>query len=344
MPSSLSDRPLLDTLTDAGLFVDRAAELATLGRAARQGLNALVVGSRGMGKTSLLRQLVFRLRVDGLAVVFVDARVAEDAASLLEAVNYEATVAFGLNSAVATSGHLVPHPGPDRLLELVRRLPVAGRERTLVVALDNVTSDLGRQVFGRLRDELWQRPVHWAVAVDELDRAGLMAPPANSFFDPVVLLGPLTFDACFQLVLAGLPAADRQVAMAAEPPSPGTELEPDERLRAIVEAGSGNPRELLSLARLVLLEDRDPAEELAAKAERARRLARLGRAATMLVAELEALGRPVSASDGQLLAAMGWTRGRAVQVLKSLEEAGLVEPLRGDDPRQVLYALRRVSA
>jgi len=41
---------------------------------------------------------------------------------------------------------------------------------------------------------------------------------------------------------------------------------------------------------------------------------------------------------------MGWTRGRAVQVLKSLEEAGLVEPLRGDDPRQVLYALRRVSA
>ena len=77
MPSSLSDRPLLDTLTDAGLFVDRAAELATLGRAARQGLNALVVGSRGMGKTSLLRQLVFRLRVDGLAVVFVDARVAD---------------------------------------------------------------------------------------------------------------------------------------------------------------------------------------------------------------------------------------------------------------------------
>jgi predicted ArsR family transcriptional regulator len=50
---------------------------------------------------------------------------------------------------------------------------------------------------------------------------------------------------------------------------------------------------------------------------------RLGRPAEMVVAELEASG-PLSASDERLLRRLGWTRERAVQVLKQLEGAGLV--------------------
>jgi predicted ArsR family transcriptional regulator len=49
----------------------------------------------------------------------------------------------------------------------------------------------------------------------------------------------------------------------------------------------------------------------------------VGRAAAMLVAEVESLG-PVSASDERLLSRLGWTRERAAQVFKQLEEAGLV--------------------
>ena len=43
----------------------------------------------------------------------------------------------------------------------------------------------------------------------------------------------------------------------------------------------------------------------------------------MLLNELMDLG-PVSASDERLLERLGWTRARAAQVLKQLEEAGLV--------------------
>lgn len=43
----------------------------------------------------------------------------------------------------------------------------------------------------------------------------------------------------------------------------------------------------------------------------------------MLMAELESLGA-ASASDERLLRRLGWTRPRAVQVLRELEDAGLV--------------------
>jgi hypothetical protein len=353
VPWKLSDRPLLDTRTDALLFIDRNMELAVLQRAARQGLNSLVVGERGMGKTSLLRQLVLGLRTNALAAVFVDARAAGDPASLLELVAHEAGRTLGRSDVGRDLRADLSPPGasPSRLLELVRDLPAPGREDQVVVVLDNLTSELGREIFGRLRDELWQRPVHWAVAVDELERAGVMTPPADSFFDPVVVLKPLGTDASLALLRARLPRDGGRTEDRAELPvegyhGPGPEDRTSaEQLRAIVgSTGGGTPRQLLALARRVLLEGHDPSEERDAEAERGRRLAELGRAAAMLVAELEAFGRPVSASDRELLATMGWTRGRATQVLKSLEGAGLVETVRGEDPRQVLYSLRRVPA
>jgi predicted ArsR family transcriptional regulator len=59
----------------------------------------------------------------------------------------------------------------------------------------------------------------------------------------------------------------------------------------------------------------------------------------MLIAELEAIG-PASASDERLLKRLGWTRSRASQVFKQLEEAGVVRaameaPEGGGRPRKV---------
>lgn len=60
----------------------------------------------------------------------------------------------------------------------------------------------------------------------------------------------------------------------------------------------------------------------------------MGRAASMLVHELEASG-PASASDPELLGRMGWTRQRAAQVFAQLREAGIVSASdqRGQDGR-----------
>jgi DNA-binding MarR family transcriptional regulator len=84
-----------------------------------------------------------------------------------------------------------------------------------------------------------------------------------------------------------------------------------------------------------------------ARIKREERLAELGRSAFMLMAELESLG-PASASDKQLLQRLGWTRSRAVQVFRQLEEAGLVtsETVKGDSgrPRKVYRPAELVTA
>src|SRR3982074_2066358 len=69
----LSQRPLLSTTADAALFVDREREVDTLARAVRLGLNALLLGERGSGKTSLLHVVERKLRDDGTEVGFVEA-------------------------------------------------------------------------------------------------------------------------------------------------------------------------------------------------------------------------------------------------------------------------------
>jgi len=107
----------------------------------------------------------------------------------------------------------------------------------------------------------------------------------------------------------------------------------------LIDSSGGNPRKLLQLASHVTAESpAAAARSSAALMERDRRIQSLGRAASMLAAELQNLGQ-ASASDPQLLARLGWTRPRAAQVFKELSEAALLksEELRGETgrPRKV---------
>jgi len=62
---TLSGRPLLDTRPDSELFVDRVEEMSRVRAALNHGLNCLVVGERGSGKTSFMRALMFQSRQAG---------------------------------------------------------------------------------------------------------------------------------------------------------------------------------------------------------------------------------------------------------------------------------------
>lgn len=57
----LSQRPLSGSDADRELFVDRTVELCHLERSAQLDFNVLVLGERGMGSTSLVRQHQRRL-------------------------------------------------------------------------------------------------------------------------------------------------------------------------------------------------------------------------------------------------------------------------------------------
>jgi hypothetical protein len=317
----LSQRPLLSTTADAALFVDRQREVDTLTRAVRLGLNALLLGQRGSGKTSLLHFVERRLRDEGTEVRFVEAS--------------RASTIDDLVALVSDAVRGTPREPSDDVLAGLRRLGEMARRQPFVLLVDSIPRPaLVHQLFGQQRDELWQLPFLWFVSGNSADRNGYLEPPADSFFDIVVELAELSVER----------AAELLVRRSTAPGAAG-----DAAAKVLREASSvlaervapRTPRQLLSAARSTLLGDEDPAATIDAWDALQHRAAELGRPAAMLFAELMNTG-PASASDESLLERLGWTRGRVAQVLKQLDSEGLVvstTEARGPGRPRKLYAV-----
>lgn len=313
----LPARPLLASTLDARLFVDRKAELETLERNVESRLNSLVVGPAGIGKTSLLHQLERRL--DGhaeLEPIFVEgAGRAASPEELLSLIAYKldedrAPLSY-MGEAMRSAGRRPPRSGTEQLLAALRtvRDALAARERRAVLIVDELPSgDTAHALFGQLRDELWSLPATWVVAARTSEQAAYLRPPASAFFESVVTVEPLSEKAAMQLLKKR--TADAEID--------------GDLLREIAAVAGGQPALLILLARQTLLEGKKLNEAQGAQDERTQRAKQLGDAASRLVDYIEANG-PVSASDAQMLSELGWTRSRATQVLRQLEQAGLAE-------------------
>jgi energy-coupling factor transporter ATP-binding protein EcfA2 len=326
----LSGRPLIDTASDRRLYT-RRDEHGPLVYDARQRLNVLLGGDRGSGKTTLLRQILLDLRNEGEKVVFVDGKAPTDAVSFLELIRQQMANTpdlpgrtrswFGATLAGADGGEL------GRILDLLDSIRAAaadgGRITLLVDGLPSPT--VAHELFGRMRDELWQLPFNWVIAVDSRERAALMEPPADAFFDRLLNLRPLTTPQSVALLEHRVDGQSRQA------------------LERLAEAGEGNPRVLLALARDALEGGRAVEDLLDSRARRETLAAQVSRPASMLLAELESMGA-ASASDEELLKRLGWTRPRASQVFSELEAAGLVTSREvkghGGRPRKVFQVER----
>ena len=302
----LQARPLYDSDPDARLFVAPAVWTPLVG-ALRHRFNVALVGPRGAGKTSALRQLQRRLRADGVRAVFVDATGVADLEQLVAAIENELVGRRARRASRARPRRPRRPGGPPgaaslRVLQRIRDL--AAHPPTVILVDCAHGARAAHDLFGRMRDELWQMEHRWVVAVEDSERSILLAPPADAFFDQVLSL-TMTGAELLEVLRrrdAGLP---------------------DGTLRRIA-AQTATPRAALQAVRDALL---DPAgdDPLAATLWRQEHAAALGRPHSMAMHELEALGG-ASASDAEFLRRLGWTRGRASQVLGELAEAKLVTP------------------
>jgi hypothetical protein len=136
----LSSRPLRDIRADRALFAGRTPQLAALDRARRAGLNALVLGDRGSGKTSLLRQVARRLREERChRVELVDAGPTDGAEALLTLLAERLLPATAPPNGASTG--LAPGPA-SALSEGGRLLAVLDRlRRELPDVLDDPPDD-----------------------------------------------------------------------------------------------------------------------------------------------------------------------------------------------------------
>jgi hypothetical protein len=305
----LQARPLYDTEADGRYFVEPSGWQRLIA-AVEHRFNVALLGERGSGKTTALRQLQRRLRGGESAVVYVDATQAADVDELVRAIEHELAGRPGAlresrDDLAALVGALSGGPPGSTSLRLVQRLRALGDHAPTIIMVDCAHAAKAANVlFGRLRDELWQLDHRWVVAVEDAERSILLEPPADAFFDQVVALSHSR---------AGL----EQLLRLREPAMPDTLVSDIAAADAV-----STPRAVLQSARDALTSGAGD-DPLAARSWRQERAAALGRPHSMAMAELESLGG-ASASDEEFLRRLGWTRARASQVLGELAAAGLV--------------------
>jgi hypothetical protein len=317
---------------DALLYVPSSVQLRFGEEIVSRGRNTLLIGGPGTGKTTTLHMVELALRDRDRPVSYASLAPADDVGHAAVAI-YRAAAAQGWLEADEDliAAALTPDDpyAPNVLVGALEAAP-----RGAVVLVDDVRSEVGHGLFGRLRDELWQHDMVWGAATGTGDAHGLLRPPADAFFEQRLDLDDLGDDARRELLR-------RRAARSDSPLS-------DEAIESLVRHGPESPRALIAAANEVSVSGEDPettARGVELRRQRAERAG--GRPAVMLLAEMEHRG-PVSASDEHLLDALGWTRPRAVEVLSLLEAAGVLHsyPERREGPGRPrkLYELRPASA
>lgn len=308
MPAKLDNRPLLGTV-DRGLFVVPTI-MPEVRDAVDRRLNTLIMGPAGSGKTTLLRFLETEVNARDLPPVYVDLGPAQSAEEALLIIADALGHPWGLADTVR-SGFTPKTSTTASLLRLVRHL---GGASPALIIIDSPPGDGGSHtLFGRLRDELWQLPHRWVVAARTGLRDELTRPPANAFFDVQLKLAPLT--------------ADQQRDFLARRLRDEANVDID----ALLDRAEDWPRSLLQLARDAVLTGVDDA--LGQRERRTARLAELPSTAATIIDFIADHG-PASGSDPELLSLLGVSGQRARQVLRGLEEEGLLTSFSEQEERR----------
>jgi energy-coupling factor transporter ATP-binding protein EcfA2 len=309
----LQSRPLYDNPSDAKLHVP-APQLDAIERAMRRGNNTVIYGARGAGKTTLLRQFQLALRDREEPVVFIDAAAIGETLELAERIRdalkgRPGLLRGGIGGVAGAQLLGDPSPPPGGVSRaLYDTLVGLGEDAEPTTILLDASASAGAiyGLFGRMRDTIWQLPHHWLVAVDESDRASVLKPPADAFFDTVVQLAPRSAEELAEIVRRR------------------TDDLPEGLVSRIAGETRGNPRATIRAANDAVVNGEDPASDLEARARLSEAASLLGRPHGMLMAELLDLGQ-ASPSDDAVQERLGLTRGRINVLLQDLQEKGLVE-------------------
>lgn len=282
-------RPLLNTAADQRLFVDDGSRSGAL-TATEQRRNVLISGEPGSGKSSLLYRALDLAKRKDRPVLLLGARPVRGSRELMDAL-------LGLAVEEGWVAETEPPDPSDPLgpARQVRRLRDAPDDA--LVLLDDLTTEQAQTLFGQLRDELWQTPVRFTVAVRPDVAQALASPPADVFFDRRVTLEPFSAGQVNELL--------RRRSQAGESPplamfSPEIAMHPRVAVAIAEDESPGSRYDPTRQSELLRI-----AEEVA------------GRPGAMLVAEL--WGRDgVSASDPELQRTLGLTRSRLTELLRTL--------------------------
>ena len=320
----LGQRPLSASDADSQLFANRSDELKRVCRALDLGLNAYVHGPPGSGRTSFLRQVERHVpeakyvRLQGAVALVERLEQFERAITGSDALPRERgnPLAEVLGQFATTQYRVVEDP-LRHLKAALRSHPAASGPLLLV---DDLDKDGCHELFGKLRDDLWELPIQWVVS----GTSSHLEPPADTFFDAVIELEPFDLGGLQELVdrRAASGTGEEGVILRAR-------AEP-----AIESIAPSTPRHALSVIRDLYLSEDVEAATFRLVEQRAAR-SRLSKTAARVLDAFVHHG-PTHAGDEKLLEEVGVSRSRVVQVLAQLEADGLVTAQRSG--RRRLYS------
>lgn len=322
----LSQRALTASDADHLLFADRGEELKRVCRALDLGLNIYVWGPRGAGRTSLLHQ-VQRLRPDSSYVRLEGFKNMAERLSEVERVlsgkrllQRQERVSRDPFASLLNYELRTVTVAEDPVQRLRAAAGVASDGPRRVILADDLSRGDLQEMFGRLRDNMWELPIQWVVAGESAS----LSPPADTFFDVNVELPLLDRDSLAVLLqrraASGTPQEERLLQALA--------------ISALEAIAPCTPRRALTILRELYLAD-DAAEVTSGLSRIEDIRARLRPTANKVLEALLVHG-PAHAGDERLLAEVGVTRSRIVQVLAELEAEGLISAERVG--RRKLYA------
>ena len=319
----LSQRALGTSDADHHLFVDRNRELKRVDRALKLGLNVYVHGPPGIGRTSFLRQIqrgrpeARYARLHGFDTLTERLEEVERGltgqrrSTRVDPNSWAVTI-----EKLSDTRYKSAEDPYEHLQAAATKLPDNPPPVMLVDDLDK-KGIVG--MFGRLRDQAWELPIQWVVSGTSVS----LDPPADTFFDVVVVLERFDSEELQDLL--------RRRTETGSPVQRDTlKVMSESTLEAISPC---TPRRALSVLRDLYLSD--DLEYEASRLEEMQKVRSLLKPTAIKV--LDALGErgPTYAGDEQLLAEVGVTRSRVVQILAELEAQGMVTAERSG--RRKLY-------
>lgn len=325
-------RPLTASKADHRLFANRSSELKRVCRALELGFNAYVYGPPGIGKTSFLRQIQHRLlaaryvRLEGLGSLQDRLNEIEGALSQQSTLTRHSEIDVRDHLASMQRIRVETHELTASPLVHLRSAAIkASKEEPCIVLADDLSREECHELFGRLRDNMWELPIQWVVA----GRSPHIDRPADTFFDISVELEPFGIEELREMVHKRADAGRNS----------DCDLISTLAKNALPSLAPCTPRRALSVLRdLYFADDVADATEQLAEIQLVRE--RLRPASTKILDAVAHYG-PVHAGDERLLSAVGVTRGRIAQVLTDLEASGLVTSRRVGNKK--LYSTTKAS-
>jgi hypothetical protein len=179
---------------------------------------------------------------------------------------------------------------------------LASRLEGTTVLLDSPEDNAAYELFGRLRDSVWELGCPWVVAADPGVASVLVAQPADAFWDVHVSIPPLDVDEQRELLRRRLS---------------GTPVPED-----LINPRGTTPWKLLTAAREASLAG-GVVEDIEGVVESEQRAASFGRHASMAFATLEGASEGLTAAE--VARQLGYPRDEITKALRNLEHAGILE-------------------